>query len=296
MRPEAPFRGFGVVGFKYFRNMNFSVLSSVYHQESAAHLDMALGSIFTQTLLPNEVVLIKDGPLNDALESVIMKYSDLYPSIMKVISLEENKGLGNALRIGADACKYDVIARMDTDDIARPERFERQVEFLKEHPDIDVVGANMEEFDETPNDLNRCRVNPETHNEIIGRIRLRNPFNHPTVMMRKTALLEAGNYNSDLLLFEDYALFLRMWLAGAKFYNMQEILLDFRVGSGVETIKRRSGMHYIEKEERFLQYAKKIGAFNKVDVLKYKVLKYPVRIMPRRVVMFVYNRILREKQ
>ena len=113
-------------------------------------------------------------------------------------------------------------------------------------------------------------------------------------MMRKSAVLKAGNYDGDLLLFEDYSLFLRMWLSGVKFYNMQEVLLDFRVGSGIETIKRRSGKHYIEKEKAFLQYAEDIGAFSKMQVLKYKLLKFPIRVLPPRVVLFIYNTFLRK--
>src|SRR5690606_28798042 len=107
-------------------------------------------------------------------------------------------------------------------------------------------------------------------------------------------LLKAGNYNGDLLLFEDYSLFLRMWKAGLKFHNIQEVLLDFRVGTGIETIKRRSGKHYIEKEKRFLEYAKSIGAFSSWDIFKYKLFKFPIRLLPPTVVLFIYNKFLRK--
>ena len=275
--------------------MKFSVLLSVYYKESPFSVRAALYSVFeNQTLKPSECVMIKDGPLTKELEAVLYDFDNKYPEVLNVISLPENKGLGNALRIGAKACKYDYIARMDTDDISRPNRFEKQIKFLKEHPEIDIVGSNIEEFNESPGDLNRFKVNPEFHDQLIARIKLKSPFNHPSIMMRKDALMKAGNYDGDLLLFEDYSLFLRMWLSGAKFHNLQEVLLDFRVGSGLETIQRRSGKHYIDKERRFLKYAQEIGAFNKLDVLKNKCVKFPIRILPPKVVLFIYNTFLRK--
>ncbi|MFM9403631.1 glycosyltransferase [Myroides odoratimimus] len=274
--------------------MSFSVLASVYIKEKPSSLEMALASIFNQTLLPNEVILVQDGPLTKELESIITKYKEFYPSIMKTLPLAENKGLGNALRIGAEACSYDIIARMDTDDVARSDRFEKQISFLNKHHEIGAIGSNIEEFNEVPGDLKRFKINPESHEALIAQIALKSPFNHPSMMMRKEALMKAGNYNGDILLFEDYSLFLRMWKAGIKFHNMQEVLLDFRVGSGIETIKRRSGKHYIEKEKKFLAYAKSIGAFSDSEIMKYKLIKFPIRMMPPKVVLFIYNTFLRK--
>ncbi|MCY4780796.1 glycosyltransferase [Sphingobacterium sp. UT-1RO-CII-1] len=276
--------------------MKFSVLASVYIKESPVHLEMALESVFNQTLVPDEIVLVQDGPLTTELEEVIKKYKDLYPSLMRIVPLKENKGLGNALRIGVEVCSYPIIARMDTDDVARPERLEKQIRFLKKNEDVGAVGSNIEEFNEYPGDLKRFKINPETHEELISQIALKSPFNHPSLMMRKSAILEAGNYNGDLLLFEDYSLFLRMWKAGIKFHNIQEVLLDFRVGSGIETIKRRSGKHYLLKEIEFLKYAKAINAFTSRQVLMYKLLKFPIRALPPQVVLFIYNTFLRSKK
>ena len=274
--------------------MKFSVLASVYIKESSSNLDLALESVFNQTVPPNEVILVEDGPLTKELETVIGKYKKLYPLLFKPLPLPENKGLGNALRIGAEACAYPIIARMDTDDVARSNRFEKQIKFLKENPNIGAIGSNIEEFNKKPGDLKRFKINPEKHEQLISQIALKSPFNHPSMMMRKEALMKAGNYNGDILLFEDYSLFLRMWKAGVKFYNIQEVLLDFRVGSGIETIKRRSGKHYIEKEKKFLAYAKSIGAFSSGEILKYKMIKFPIRMMPPRVVLSIYNLFLRK--
>lgn len=273
---------------------NFSVLLSVYVKENPLNLKIALESIYhNQTLKPTEIVLVQDGPLTDELYKEIESFSNVAP--LKSVVLDKNMGLGHALQVGATHCSYDIIARMDTDDVARPERFEKQIKFLIDNPEVDVVGANIEEFNESPGDLNQFKINPETHEELVNKITLKSPFNHPTIMMRKEALFKAGNYNGDLLLFEDYSLFLRMWLCGLKFHNLQEVFLDFRIGSGIETIKRRSGKHYIEKEMRFIKYAEEIGAFNKFEALRYKSLRLPVRVMPTKIVLFIYNNFLRKK-
>ena len=125
--------------------MKFSVLLSVYRKEQPAYLRQSLDSIFTQTLLPDEVVLVKDGPLTDALDEVAEDYCRKYP-VIRVVPLSENQGLGRALNEGLKHCSYDLVARMDTDDVAKPERFEKQIAVFCAHPEMDVVGAWIDEF------------------------------------------------------------------------------------------------------------------------------------------------------
>lgn len=197
--------------------MGFSVLMSVYYKESPIFLEEALKSVINQSLLPSEIVLVKDGPLTIDLEETINAFTLVYTDLFKVVALERNLGLGNALKIGIEYCSYEIVARMDTDDISRPNRFETQFNFLANKPHIDIIGTNIEEFDKIPGDLKRCKRNPETHNELIKQIKLKSPFNHPTIMFRKSSLIKAGSYNGDLPLFEDYSLFLRMWLQGLEF-------------------------------------------------------------------------------
>lgn len=277
-------------------SVSFSVLMSIYCKEDCDNLDSALKSIVEQTLLPSEIILIKDGPLYKELDNVINTFQESYSNLFKVISLEENLGLGGALRIGLENCSNNIIARMDTDDICRNNRFEKQFNFLANHLEYDIVGTNIEEFNTVPGDLKRFKINPELHSDLVRQIKLKSPFNHPSIMFRKKSILEAGNYNGDLPLFEDYALFLRLWLNGAKFYNIQEPLLNFRVGTGIATIKRRSGLHYLKKEWNFVKYAKKIGAFNYFDVIRYIVLKFPIRLLPPYFVLFIYNTFLRKEK
>ncbi len=274
--------------------MKFSVLMSVYSKEKPENLAMALNSVMDQTYPPNEIVLVKDGPLTPQLERAISEFAQKNPGLLNLINLTENKGLGHALKVGLEHCSHELVARMDTDDMSRPQRFQKQIEFMIAHPEVDVLGTNIEEFHNIPGDLNRFKISPEHHDEIVNAIYLRNPFNHPSIMMRKTTVLKAGSYREDLLLFEDYALFLTLWKKGARFYNIQDTLLDFRVGDGVETIKRRSGLHYLKKENTFLAYARSINVFSALQVFKYKLFKFPIRLLSPKMVLYIYNTFFRK--
>lgn len=271
----------------------FSVLISVYFKENPFYFKKALDSIVNQTLLPNEIVLIKDGPLSEELEIVLNEYILDYPNFFKVISLPVNKGLGNALAIGVNECSYEFIARMDTDDICVLNRFEKQIDFLRNNPKIDLVGTNVEEFNVEPGDLKRFRKMPESGNSVLKYSKFRNPVNHPTVMFRKSKVLEAGNYSGEILLFEDFSLFIRMLQKGASFYNIQECLLHFRTGLGIDVIKRRSGLFYVKNEWKFSLLSLKIGKINFFEWLFYVCTKLPLRLLPPKVILFVYNQFLR---
>ncbi len=274
--------------------MQFSVLLSIYFKEKPAFLDLALASLVNQTLVPDEILLIEDGPLTDELYRVIDRFQQQYPKIFKIIKLPENKGLGNALRIGVEACTYDIIARMDSDDICLPERFEKQIAFLESRPDIAVVGANIEQFDEVPGDLKIFRIMPVEGDALRSYSRFRSPVNHPSIVFRKAAVLDSGNYDGSILLWEDFALFIRMLKKGYKFYNIQEVLLYFRVGSGIDSIKRRSGWKYMKSEVKFASFAKEIGHLSFGAWLSYLVMKLPIRLLPPRLVLFMYNKLLRK--
>lgn len=273
----------------------FSVLISVYSSEQPENLEQSLFSITkAQTLHPSEITLVIDGPIGVDLELTIEKYIEQHPGLFKVIRFTENKGLGYALHEGLKACSNEIIARMDSDDISLSDRFEKQMNFLNNNPEIDVVGSNLEEFNQLPGDLNRFKINPEKHEDLIKKIKLKSPFNHPTIMFRKKVFIEAGNYSKDLMLFEDYSLFLRLWKKGARFHNIQENLLYFRVGTGLETIKRRSGKHYLLKELKFLNYLRSVQIFSFTDKLLYMAIKFPIRLLPPKIVLFIYNSFLRK--
>lgn len=274
--------------------MSFSVLISVYHKENPDFLELALKSVVEQTLKPSEIVIVKDGPLTTDLEAVLLNYKINYPDLFTFISLPENKGLGNALSIGLLKCQFERVARMDTDDICSLDRFEKQVGFMNLYPEVDVVGTSIEEFRNVPGDLKVSRSLPNLQSEIISFSKLRNPLNHPTVMYKKSKVIEAGNYNSDFLFLEDYSLFIRMLNNGAEIRNLNDRLLHFRVGSSpLEMIKRRSGWNYAKTEWRFASNIRRIQYFSFGEWLKYVLVRIPVKLMPNRLILFLYTKFLR---
>ena len=232
----------------------FTVLLSLYYKEAPQYLRQSLDSIFTQKLLADEVVLVKDGPLTEELNEIIVSYACRYP-FLKIVSFSKNQGLGKALNEGLKHCSHDIVARMDTDDIAKPERFEKQLAVFKKHPDIDVVGAWIDEFENDISSVRSVRKLPEHQCDILTFAKRRNPINHPVVMFRKSAVLAAGGYQ-HFPLFEDYYLWIRMLINGAKFYNIQESLLYFRFSS--EMFKRRGGWKYAMNEFRFQWMMRKL--------------------------------------
>jgi glycosyltransferase involved in cell wall biosynthesis len=266
---------------------------SIYSKENPIFFRESLDSIVKQTLLPDEIVLIKDGPLSMDLDFVLDDFISSYPTLFKIIALPKNRGLGNALSIGVVACSNELIARMDSDDICVLNRFEKQILFLDSNPKIDLIGANVEEFNSKPGDLKRYRKMPEGGKNLIKYSRFRNPINHPTAVFRKSKVLEAGNYNAEILLFEDFSLFIRMLKKGASFYNIQECLLNFRTGLGIDVIKRRSGLFYVQNEWKFSLLSLKTGNLNFFEWLFYVCTKLPLRLLPPKVILFVYNQFLR---
>lgn len=272
---------------------NFSVLISIYYKENPVFFREALDSVLNQTVLPNEIVLIKDGLLGESLENIINEYENKYPNLFNVISLPINQGLGNALSIGVLNCNNDLIARMDTDDICVFNRFEKQIKFLNNNLEVDLVGSNIEEFNTTPGDIKRYRILPENGIKLIRFSKFRNPINHPSIMFRKDKVIAAGNYQSNLLFFEDYSLFIRMIKNNFNLYNIQENLLYFRVGTGIDTIKRRSGFQYLIYEWKFSIFSLKIGHLNYFEWFLYNITKLPFRLLPANIILFIYNKLLR---
>lgn len=270
--------------------MEFSVLMSVYYKESPVFLKESIDSILNQTLKPSEIVFIKDGILTDELEKVLEYYNEKHEGLFKFVSFDENQGLGKALRKGIEICSYDIIARMDTDDICVPARFEKEIKELIEK-NLDVVGSNILEFDGDINNIIAERVVPKTDREIKKRAKKRNPFNHMTVMYRKSAVLKAGNYK-DFLWFEDYNLWVRMIMSGAKMYNIQEDLVYARTGRNM--FGRRGGKEYIKREYKMQKY-----------MLNHKFIRFTrfyinvisrsfVRIVPNKVRRMLYIKMLRK--
>ncbi len=205
----------------------FSVLMSVYYKELPEYLICSLNSVFQQTVPPNEVVIVEDGPLTKQLYEVLDEYAKQY-SNLKRIPLSENHGLGYALNVGLLSCTHELVARMDTDDISLPNRFEKQVFFLQLHPMIDIVGSYATKIDECGNNLEEVIKVPVTHEDIV-RLVWTCPMNHPTVMYRKKAILSVGGYKPDAgPRQDDYDLWFRCAEKGLHFANISEPLLLYR--------------------------------------------------------------------
>jgi glycosyltransferase involved in cell wall biosynthesis len=224
----------------------YSVLISVYAKENASFFELALKSMINQSIPPQEIVIVEDGPLTDSLYQTIEQLSDAHPALFHIVQLQKNQGLGLALQRGIHECHNELIARMDSDDISRPYRLEHQLQKFHERPDLSLCGGWISEFENDPEQCIGFRKCPETNDEIREYIRKRCPFNHMSVMFRKSEVLRAGNYR-DFLYNEDYLLWIQMFKSGCVFYNLQEVLVDVRADSGLYA--RRGGKAYFDSEK-----------------------------------------------
>lgn len=216
-------------------NNRYSVLMSVYKKDDPAHLKEALESIFdNQTRKPDEIVVVFDGPLTDSLYQVLYAFRTGKEDIVFYYPQSNNRGLGEALRIGTQHCNGDYIFRMDADDISAPNRFEKQISYVEQHPHVDVVGTDISEFNSSLDEAMRIRACPAKHEDIVEMGKRRNPMNHVSVCIKKDSLENSGGYLS-LQLLEDYYLWLRMIAAGYMFANINESLVYVRVGNGFDS-------------------------------------------------------------
>jgi len=213
----------------------YSVLMSVYKNDDADFLKIALESIYDkQTRKPDEVVVVFDGPLKDPLYKVLNEFQKGREDVIKYYPQEVNRGLGEALRIGSELCTGDYILRMDSDDISDKERFAKQMAYVEAHPEIDAVGTDIAEFNQDPfTEEMRTRICPAKHEDIVNMCKKRNPMNHVTACIKKSSLMKAGGYQT-LLLLEDYLLWINMICAGCKLANINESLVYVRVGNGFD--------------------------------------------------------------
>jgi len=270
--------------------MEFSVLMSVYYKEKPEYLRQALESVLSQTCLPSQLILVKDGPLTPQLDAVIEEFSAGSP-LFKIIALEKNSGLGTALAKGVEASDYSLIARMDADDIALPHRFAEQIKLFQQNPDLSICGAQISEFDGDVTNILSKRVVPLTHEEILAYARRRNPFNHMTVMYKKEAVLRVGNYQHcpD---FEDYYLWSRMLAQGAIAANHPDVLVYARTGTAM--FRRRGGMRYCKNALSFRRLQRKTGLTSLFDQWYASCAHIAVSLMPGSLRGRVYKKLLRK--
>lgn len=270
----------------------YSVLMSVYYKENPLYLKQSIDSMITQTIKPSQIVLICDGQLSDELNDVIEKYQNKYRELFNVIRFDENKGLGYALKVGVENCKNDFIARMDSDDISKKDRCEKELDIFKTNPNLGIVGSNIEEFSNIVEDANYIRKVPEKQSEIMKFIKKRNPFNHPSVMFKKKEVLKAGNYQ-DIRFMQDYFLWIDMIANGTIAYNIQENLVSMRVDNSF--YNRRSGKEYLKIQHELLKYMKEKKIINSVEYFFNLLLRSISAKLPNKIRRFAFIKLLRKK-
>lgn len=272
-------------------NNSFSVLMSVYKNDNPVHFRIAVESVtINQTLPPNEVVIVVDGPVPDELTSTIKTLENEIPYI-KVHWLSHNEGLGNALRIGVTHCSHELIARMDADDISSPDRFEKQLSYMIEHPEISVLGGQISEFIEKEDNIVGYRnvpLNPEVCRKYYQD---RDPLNHMTVMFRKSAVLDVGNYQ-PWHLDEDTYLWGRILKKGYEIANLPDVLVNVRVGDAMYA--RRGGWKYFKSDTGILKWKLENGLTSKSRFLYNYLIRFIVQVlMPNSVRAWFFKKILR---
>ena len=270
----------------------FSVLVSVYKNDAPPFFSCAMDSILNQTLSPAEIVLVRDGEVPDELQQTIDSYCRKYPELIRYIPLEVNGGLGNALRIGVERAKYDLIARMDSDDVALPNRFELQAKAFEEHLEVGIIGGQITEFIDAEENIVSRRVVPTGHEEIVEYCKTRSPMNHMTVMFRKSAVLGAGNY-MDLYFAEDYYLWCRMLANGCRFLNLSEVLVNVRVGAAM--YRRRGGWKYFRSLRTIEKFKLRLSLIERACYIKNVFIRFvQCLFLPSWLRELVYKKIARK--
>ena len=273
--------------------MDYTFLTSVYKNTKADEMRECVDSMENQTVKPEQIVVVLDGEVNEQLKEYIDFLANEKPNLYTIVPLAQNVGLGNALKEGMEHCRNELVARMDTDDICVLDRCEKQIACFEKDPDLSIVGADIAEFDTTIDNIVSYRKVPALHEEICEYLKSRCPFNHMTVMFRKSEVIKAGNYQ-HWHYNEDSYLWARMYLASCKFLNIPEVLVYARIDKA--TFKRRGGYKYYKSERdlfKFMYKNKIIGFF---AYHKAKFIRFVVQVlMPNSVRQWFFKKFARSK-
>lgn len=262
------------------KNLDFSVAMSVYKGDKKEEFEEALNSILNQNVKPKEIVIVLDGPVESGIAESIILAKKTWRKVIDIVTIQfkKNQGLGKALRAAVLKCKFEWIARMDSDDISVPDRFEKQIEYITNHPETDIVGGQISEFINNENECVGIRNVPLKDREIKEYLKCRSPFNHVTVFFKKDAVLRSGNYR-EWPYNEDYFLWIRMAEAGCIFGNIDKVLVKVRVGK--EMYKRRGGFEYFKSEKGIQWYMLKRGIIRRNEFIRNVLIRFLVqRVMP----------------
>jgi len=265
----------------------FTLLTCVYAKENPIFFSQCIESILAQTVIPDEWIIVKDGPLTGELEAVLGKLC--FPNDLKILALPENVTLGMARAEGLKTAAHAWVALMDCDDICDPHRFEKQLEMIEANSELGLIGGQISEFIDNNEHVIAKRAVPTEHDDIVSFAKKRNPFNAMTVMFKRDTALSAGNFRY-FPGFEDYDLWTRMIKNGTRCGNHPDILVSARVGG---MYARRRGVSYIRSEWRMQRQLKKLGLINGAEFVRNAVMRMPVRLLPRKGLAAVYNKFAR---
>lgn len=273
--------------------MEFSVLMSVYGKDNADFFARALKSVaIEQTKKPAQVVVVQDGPVSEQIDEIIAQIRSQAADIeLTVIKKQENAGLAAALNTGLTACKYDWVARMDSDDVSHPARFEKQLAYLSEHPEVSAVGGAIAEFENEIGDMQSERHVKLTHKEIKAMAQSRTPMNHVSVMFSAVAVRSVGCYSENFGKLEDYKLWVDLITSGAILGNLDDVLVYVRVGNGF--LARRSNKREIQDWDMLQKYLLKGRLINKRKALMNRIYIRAFIYMPGWMKKLAYKVLLR---
>ena len=273
--------------------MSYSVLMSVYAKDNPLFFDAAIQSMMNQSLKTDDFVIVCDGQLTDNLNEILKRYTKEYPNLFNIVVLEKNQGLGIALATGLLKCKNSLVARMDADDISLPNRCEMQVNYLENNPSIDIVGGQIIEFLSDTKKIVSSRIVKTKHEDILKIAKKKSPMNHVTVMFKKEAVLNSGNYQ-HLQYNEDYYLWTRMLMQGCKFSNIDEILVYVRING--ETFLRKRGMKYFKAQKKIFTYLKNEHFITFPRYCCNIFIRFVSSILPNKVRTFLFMKLMRKKE
>lgn len=261
--------------------MNFSVLMSVYFKETTGNLTECFDSLCRQIVKPTEVILVEDGSIDNSLLELIDKYRQVLN--IQSVKLKENMGLASALNEGLKYCNYELVARMDTDDISLPSRFLKQLEFMKRNPNIDASSGFIEEFDAT-GEIVSTRKLPLLPSDVKVFAKKRSPLSHPATIFRKQAVLSVGGYPD--LYPEDYLLWVKMIINGSDLANIPEVLLKMRTDEGFIT---RRGYNFLKGEIKIYWYMRVEGFISSLEYIKIILIRSVLRLSPNFLKVLLYK-------
>ncbi|AOR24752.1 glycosyltransferase [Clostridium taeniosporum] len=274
------------------RENKYSVLMSVYKNENPKYFKLSIESMINQTLKPNEIVIVKDGALTKELNEIINNFEIKYPNLFTIVNLKNNVGLGKALNEGLKKCKNELVARMDTDDISIDKRCELQIKEFENNNKLSIVGTIIDEFYDKPTDIISSRVVPINHEDILKFSRRRNPFNHPTVMYKKSEVLSCGGYG-DYRRNQDFDLFVRMLNSGYVAKNINKSLLLFRANK--DNLKRRKSWTKCRSNISMMHDFWKKGYSGLIDLFIVATSQIVVFISPIWLFQWISDTYLRKK-